>query len=134
VKVDIVGNVKEIADLAKKYNDIEFYRKIVHLEGEVIELTRENRQAEQKIEELQTQLALKIKMKFERPFYYQDGDDVPFCPRCYEKDFQALHLVFMGDGDKSTRWDCPGCNKMYTIQKAGVARRQASSSHVGPWS
>ena len=61
--MDIVGNVKEIADLAKKYNDIEFYRKIVHLEGEVIELTRENRQAEQKIEELQTQLALKIKIR-----------------------------------------------------------------------
>jgi hypothetical protein len=32
--MDIVGNVKEIADLAKKYNDIEFYRKIVHLEGD----------------------------------------------------------------------------------------------------
>jgi hypothetical protein len=43
--MDIVGNVKEIADLAKKYNDVEFYRKIVHLEGEVIELTRQNRHA-----------------------------------------------------------------------------------------
>jgi hypothetical protein len=75
--MDILGNVKEIADLAKKYNDIEFYRKIDHLEGEVIELTRQNRQAEQRIKKLQEQLTLKVKMSFKEPSYYQDGDTVP---------------------------------------------------------
>jgi hypothetical protein len=83
--MDIIGNVKEIADLEKKYNDMEFYRKIVEREGEVIELTRLNRQAEQDIEVLKRQLALKKKMAFKQPFYYQDEDKVPFCPRCFEK-------------------------------------------------
>ncbi len=55
----IVENLKDAADLAKKVGDLELYRKIVHLEGEVMDLTRENRHAEQKIEELQKQLALK---------------------------------------------------------------------------
>lgn len=75
----IVENIKDAADLAKKVGDLELYRKIVHLEGEVMDLTREKRQAEQKIEDLQKQLALKAKMTFKQPFYYQEADDVPFC-------------------------------------------------------
>ncbi|MGC2173443.1 MAG: hypothetical protein WA555_19040 [Candidatus Sulfotelmatobacter sp.] len=73
----IVENIKDAADLAKKVGDIELYRKIVHLEGEVMDLTRERRLAEQKIEEMQKQLALKGKMTFKRPFYFQDGDSAP---------------------------------------------------------
>ena len=93
----IVENIKDAADLAKKVGDLELYRKIVHLEGEVMDLTREKRQAEQRIEELQKQLALKAKMTFNQPFYYQEGDDVPFCPRCFEKDTQAVHVVLSYD-------------------------------------
>ena len=37
----IVENIKDAADLAKKVGDIELYRKIVRLEGEVMDLTRE---------------------------------------------------------------------------------------------
>jgi hypothetical protein len=49
----IVENIKDAADLAKKIGDIELYRKIVHLEGEVMDLTRDKRQADLKIEESQ---------------------------------------------------------------------------------
>jgi hypothetical protein len=131
--MDIIGNVKEIADLAKKYDDIEFYRKIVELEGEVIELTRQLRQAECKGEELEEKLTLKTRMKFEQPFYYQDGDSVPFCPRCYEAEIKAVHVVLIGQGER-TRWDCPACNKMFLIEGAHRARHQVSPHRVGPWS
>jgi len=120
--MDIIGNVKEIADLEKKYNDMEFYRKIVELEGEVIELTRLNRQAEQDIEVLKRQLALKKKMAFKQPFYYQDEDKVPFCPRCFEKETIAIHLVLGFDGSSQTRWDCPACKEIYLIEKKVVRR------------
>jgi hypothetical protein len=120
--MDIVGNVKEIADLAKKYNDIEFYRKIVHLEGEVMELTRAKREVELKVEDLEKQLALKAKMAFKQPFYYQEGDDVPFCPSCFEDKTRAVHLVFSYEGAEETRWDCPACKTMYLDKKAGHQR------------
>jgi hypothetical protein len=121
--MDIVGNVKEIADLAKKYNDIEFYRKIVHLEGEVIELTRAKRESEQKVEDLQRQLALKAKMTFKQPFYYQDGDDVPFCPSCFEDKTRAVHVIFSFDNEERTQWGCPACKTMYLVEKPGSQRR-----------
>lgn len=122
--MDIVGNVKEIADLAKKYNDIEFYRKIVHLEGEVMELTRAKREAEQKVEELQKQLSLKAKMTFRPPFYYQEGDDVPFCPRCFEIETRASHVVFVFDNEDRSRWDCHACKETFLVEKEGGLRRR----------
>jgi hypothetical protein len=122
--MDIVGNVKEIADLAKKYNDIEFYRKIVHLEGEVMELTRAKREAEQRVEELQRQLTLKAKMNFKQPFYYQEGDTVPFCPRCFEIDTRASHLVFVFENSEDVRWDCHACKQTFMVSKGQRQRHQ----------
>ena len=130
----IVENIKDVADLAKKAGDIELYRKIVHLEGEVMDLTREKRQAEQKIEEQQKQLALRAKMTFKAPFYFQDGDNIPFCPRCYEKDNLAMHLVYEGADSLHARWDCKDCTKMYLIEKAGSPRYGQITDHTGVWS
>ncbi len=130
----IVENIKDAADLAKKVGDLELYRKIVHLEGEVMDLTRENRQAEQKIEELQKQLALKAKMTFRQPFYYQEGDDVPFCPRCYEKDAQAVHVVLQFDNEERTRWNCSDCKQAYMIKKGVACRHQVPGYGGSPWS
>ena len=38
----IIDNAKELADLLKAAGNTELYRKIVELEGEIIELTRQN--------------------------------------------------------------------------------------------
>jgi len=129
----ILDNIKEVADFAKKVGDIELYRKIVHLEGEVIELTRENRQADQKIEDLQKQLTLKAKMTFRQPFYYQDGDAVPFCPRCFEKDTRSMHLVRGGDDSVHSRWDCKECKQVYLIEHGGP-QPHVAWKQPGPWS
>lgn len=126
----ILDNIKEVADLAKKVGDIELYRKIVDLEGEVMDLTREKREAEQKVEDLQKQLTLKAKMTFKQPFYYQDGDDVPFCPRCFEKDAQAVHAILYSGSDTQRRWDCPECKRMYLIE-SGVRQRHQSPPYRG---
>ncbi|HWZ80518.1 MAG TPA: hypothetical protein VNX87_28530 [Candidatus Sulfotelmatobacter sp.] len=133
--MSIVENIKDAADLAKKIGDIELYRKIVHLEGEVMDLTREKRQAEQKIEELEEKLALNSKMNFKQPFYFQEGDDVPFCPRCFEKDKAAVHLFLEINREDLKRWDCHECESQYRIEGPNYHRRQyiQSSSDGGPW-
>lgn len=127
----IVENIKDAADLAKKVGDIELYRKIVHLEGEVMDLTREKRLAEQKIEDLQKQLALRAKMTFKQPFYFQDGDSAPFCPRCYEKETVAVHLFAGINREDLVRWDWPDCKQQYRIERGGGFRYQAPDPE--PW-
>jgi hypothetical protein len=43
----ILDEMKEIGDLIKKAGDVELYRRINKLEGEVIDLSRDKRRAEE---------------------------------------------------------------------------------------
>ncbi len=131
----IVENLKDAADLAKKIGDIELYRKIVHLEGEVMDLTRDKRQADQKIEELEGKLALQGKMTFKEPFYFQEGDNVPFCPRCFEKDKASVHLFLQINRADLRKWECRECKSGYQIEGPDYHRRYQvqGSSDPGPW-
>ena len=102
-----IQNAKELADLIKAGGDIELYRKIVELEGEIIDLTRAKRELEIRNEELQAKQILQKSLQFRSPFYFVDGEpDVPLCPRCWEKDRVAIHLIAF-----DTLRRCPQCNR-----------------------
>jgi hypothetical protein len=45
----VIENMKDIAELIKRAGDIELYRKMVESEGEVIDLTRENRRLGERV-------------------------------------------------------------------------------------
>jgi len=112
--MSIVTNAKEIADLIKKLGDLELYRKIVELEGEIIELTRENHTLENKVQDLTKTLTIVKNLTFKEPFYYADDDEIPFCSQCWETDKIAVHVVSIFKGSEP-RWDCPKCKQMYLI-------------------
>jgi hypothetical protein len=115
--VGLIENIKEVADVIKKAGDVDLYRKIVESEGEIIELTRENRRLEEKVQELEKKLALRGVMHFKEPFYCQEGDQTPYCPACWETKQVAVHVTLIYDEPIETRWDCPHCKQMYLIRK-----------------
>jgi hypothetical protein len=108
----VIENMKELADLIKKAGDIELYRKIVESEGEVIGLTRENRRLNERVGQLEGLVALQKRMIFRAPFYFQDGDQTPYCPRCWEASKCAVHLLLIS----GSRWDCPNCKQMFLVR------------------
>ena len=108
-----LDNLKEIADLVKKLGDIELYRKIVELEGEVIELTRESRRLDDENRKLKEKLQFTAKMKFVVPFWYADGDRVPYCPKCWEAGKTAVHLHYKGHMAGGHRYDCRHCQNVF---------------------
>ena len=108
----IVSNVKEIADLVKKLGDVELYRKIVELEGEVIELTRDNHELERKVDDLSKKLSMAATLIWHSGYYWRENDQFPFCPRCWEKEHIAVHLV--GSGKIVNPWSCPNCKSNFT--------------------
>jgi len=110
--MSIISNAKEIADLIKKLDDVELYRKIIELEGEIIDLHRKNHSLEEHVVELTRSLVLKEKLRWEKPFYFMEGDKDPYCPRCYEADSLTIHLKDLGKGGSDHRWDCPKCDNM----------------------
>jgi hypothetical protein len=118
----VIENMKDIAELVKKAGDIDLYRKIVESEGQVVDLTRENRRLEEKVQQLEKTLALRGKMTFKEPFWYQEGDETPLCSACHETKDKSVHLKRVSEN----RWDCPSCNQMYPL------KRDAPHSPSGP--
>jgi hypothetical protein len=119
----VIENAKEIADLVKKIGDIDLYRKIVALEGEVLDLTREKREAEAKVEELERTLAFAKALQFKEPFYWLDKDETPYCASCWELKHDAVHVVKIWASGGKTRWDCPVCKNGIVVQSGNPGYR-----------
>ena len=116
--MSIVSNAKEVADLVKKLGDIELYRKIVALEEEILDLTREKRELESSVEELNESLRLKAVLTYKKPFYYQENEVEPYCPNCWENDGKAIHLfdVAYSSTFQNHHFACPTCKRDYKYQ------------------
>jgi hypothetical protein len=109
--MSIIENAKEIADLIKKAGNVDLYRKIVDLEAEIVDLIRMKNTQESAIEDLKKKLGAKDSLRFKEPFYYMDGDEVPFCPKCWESKQKTIHLIRTHiSNDRGTRYDCPECS------------------------
>jgi len=127
----IIDNAKEIVDLVKKAGDIELYRKIVELEGEIVELTRQKRSLEEQIEELRSLLNIKQQMVFKKPFYYQGDDPHPYCPKCWDADKVAVHLNGPEDMQGGPCYDCLKCRSVIMDPKRKSFPTVESES--SPW-
>ena len=112
----VVENMKEVADLIKKIGDIELNRKILTLETEVLDLTREKRRLEEKAEELERRVAMREKLIFIAPFYWLGADATPYCAACWENQNRAVHVIFRFDNGEDARLDCPVCKHMYLLR------------------
>jgi hypothetical protein len=110
-----VENVKEVADLIKKFNDIDLNRRILNLENEVLDLSREKRRADERVDELERALRLQKQLTFKAPFYWLEGDDAPYCPGCWESKKLAVHLarnpIHVGQRV------CPACKHAYDANR-----------------
>src|SRR6266704_2143743 len=104
--------VKEIFGVITKVRDIDLYRKTTELQREVDELTQSKRGLKARVEELEGQLRFSKKLSFKKPVYYAEGDPVPYCPRCWEVEKQAVHLIVEPWGDGETRYECQSCGRV----------------------
>jgi hypothetical protein len=112
-----VENVKEIADLVKRFNDIELNRRILSLENEVLDLSRDKRRLEEKVEELQRTLKFKEELEFKEPFYWKSGDATPYCPGCWESKRAAIHVSLVRLPGLGDMMQCPSCKFNYRARR-----------------
>jgi len=110
-----IEQVKELALLIKKVGDIELYSKIVEFQTEVVKLSSQNAELEQKCLKLEAELSLKKSLRHVRSLYHADNDPIPFCPHCWETSEKLVHLF----GPKAwtqpsgEMWECHACNNDY---------------------
>jgi hypothetical protein len=95
VNMGVIENMKDVADLVKQFGDIELNRRILTLENEVLDLSRDKRRADEKVEELQRVISIKNDLTFRGNEYYlktTDGEDGPFCSLCWDRDQKLIRL------------------------------------------
>jgi hypothetical protein len=107
----VIENMKDVAELVKKFGDIDLNRRILTLENEVLDLSRDKRRADEKAEELEQALKFKEKLTFRTPFYYLEGDPEPYCPGCWESKKAAIHVQI--NPMTARQMQCPACKHLY---------------------
>ena len=95
--MSIISNAKEIADLIQKVGNQELYKKILDLQGEIINLTGENHTLKQENQELNLSLKVSKDVVFDGELYWLQGSgegtkEGPYCQCCYDSDRKLIRL------------------------------------------
>lgn len=80
--MSIVPNFKDVVELIKIGSDIEAQEKIMELREYVLDIQEQNQKLKSEISELKKLADLSSKLSFKKPFYYIEGDETPYCPKC----------------------------------------------------
>jgi hypothetical protein len=105
--MSVIEEATELVGLIKKVGDAELYRRIVKLEGEVIELTRSKRNLEEENYKLQERLRIKQQLTFRENRYFlreNDKEAGPYCSVCWDREniLVRMHDTVYG-------MSCPAC-------------------------
>jgi hypothetical protein len=120
--MSILDNAKELATAVHEIKNLELYERVLNLNAGIMDLVEENRQLRAKIEQLEKSLVLRDNMKFKEPFYYQDGDQTPFCPACFETNIRAVHAVREWTDEQQVGWICPTCKNRYVVNRHSLMK------------
>lgn len=94
--MNIVQNVKEIAELIKKYNDQELYQKIVDLREEILALREENLELKEQLSSISQQSSNAESLERRGNVYYLKNDDGtekgPYCMSCWDYERKLVNL------------------------------------------
>lgn len=134
--LDPIATLKQIAELVKKYNDLELTKRIVDLQNQVFDVQQERLELAKELADLKAQLDLRQKMHMRGPdnYYFAEGDDVPFCPVCWERDHNAIHLSpsYESPYTGSITRTCRVCRQEY-FEKRGSGGRSQIRGNPGRW-
>jgi hypothetical protein len=131
----LVDNFKDLLKIADAANNLDLYKKLAELQTRVMEVEEQNRELSDTNSQLQQALDLREKMQFKAPFYYQEGDETPFCPSCFESNkHEAVHVLLQYDHSDAFGWQCPICKTPYRIEKnRGVRQQPRAHFRTSEW-
>lgn len=110
----MIEEATEIAGLIKKIGDLDLYRKIVKLEGEIADLTRAKRQGDERISDLERSLQFSSQLEFRNGLYWLPGNtSAPFCTSCWDVKRVAVHVTRLRVLENGSRFRCPHCETGY---------------------
>jgi hypothetical protein len=98
--MSILEDAKEVAKAVQEINNLDLYKRVLNLHSDIIGLVEENNRLRDENRELVKTIDLKKKMHFRSPYYWQEDDPVPFCPKCWEGKTLPAHVMGVESGKK----------------------------------
>ena len=117
--MSIIDNVKNVAGLIHKADNIELYGKILDLQKDAMDIVEENRNLKEENRSLKKRIELVGKMIFERNTYWiieGENKDGPFCSACWDDKNKKVRMQIRHDD--STCCDCPVCKLFVQMDKS----------------
>jgi hypothetical protein len=129
-KMDPLSTLKQIREIIKKTNDRALVELILELQKDVFAIESHNLRLAAELGNLRRQLDLLVRMHARPPFgyYFQDRDDVPFCPKCWESCGKRIHLPAPEPSGNRIRRDCPVCKETYW--EPAITNRGSRAHHA----
>lgn len=126
--IDPLDTLTQIRGIIKKSNDRELVKLVLVLQKEVFALENEYLKVNTELTKLKREVDLRRKMHMVPPsyYYFQDGDDLPFCPVCWESRGKAIHLRTHAAGEGGFRRECLVCKQTFWEKEDDSKARAAS--------
>ncbi len=112
----ILDDVRSVGRLIQKIGNMDLYKKVLDLQGNIIGLVEENNRLRNEVESLKVKLQIKESLKFERNSYWSkksDGtQDGPFCSKCWDTEKLLVRMLPIAN---PAYCDCPNCKVRVNI-------------------
>jgi hypothetical protein len=89
---EVSDTIGTIVDIAKRIKNYELVKEVGELQRMTFELFAENSKLRSELEVAKRDNDFNAKTTFRDGVYWVDGDDTPFCARCWEADRKMIHL------------------------------------------
>ena len=125
--MDPLSTLKRIREIIRNTADRELVKLILDLQKDVFAIESHNLKLASELTTLKQQLGLPARMHTRPPsdYYFQDGDDVPFCPKCWESRGDAIHLQAPASSGGRIRRECRVCKETYWDAASSKGRSRA---------
>lgn len=103
-----------LADAETKLKIAELISTLADVKLEFAEIQDLLREKDKEIQALKQSIEKKQAMKYDGTLYWQEGDEIPFCTVCYEKNGKNHHLTYSpADAFDRAYYLCKVCRNIY---------------------
>jgi len=122
--MSIVGDIKDIAEVLQKADNIELYKQVLNLQADAMKILDDNRELKEKVHDLEEKLKIQEDVEFKDNAYWKKSDDDgPFCVPCWDGKGQLMRMI-----DDEGNVSCPSRECDYTYQTEERKRRDQEAA------
>ena len=112
----ISDSTSSLSESETKLKLAELISSLADLKMELADIKVDLIDKDEVIRELRNKIEEKESLIFDGKFYLKEGDNIPFCPTCWESNKKAIHLIFKHYQTYGKCQECEVCKTKYSIE------------------